>query len=402
MSSTTTAERQTERGAELYRAHADMLLRYCRRQLGSAAEAEDAVQTTFVYALRALRRGVEPENEEAWLTTIARNVCHWQRRTAARAPVPSEVAGDAPARGAPGDYDELIGLDEALASMPERQRRALVLREWRGLPLGEIASRLDVSPTATNALLTRARSSLALALSVARQPALVVVGLVGELKAVVKALVGSSTAKAGAVAVTVIATTGVTTGLVVAPVEAERRAPTAEEVAGRTAGAAAVLLNGSSESSRRRAAALGGVGAKPAGLPRRASPGRRAEPAVRPRVATSPADRQSQDVVAERERPAAPVAEMAAASPSRPAVASSGISPEQILPAALSFPAPQLPAPPSAPTVPFPQPTLPELPVPAPPPPAGAVTVEPPVPEPAAAVGGADETAGRAAGGVLP
>ena len=49
--------------AGLYQAYADRLTRYCRGLLGSTQEAEDAVQTTFVHAVQALRNGVVPECE---------------------------------------------------------------------------------------------------------------------------------------------------------------------------------------------------------------------------------------------------------------------------------------------------------------------------------------------------
>jgi DNA-directed RNA polymerase specialized sigma24 family protein len=75
------AEQET---ARLFAAHSAEILAFCRRQLTSGSDAEDALQTTFVYVLRAIRRGVVPENEHAWLTTIAKNVCHTQRRTQGR------------------------------------------------------------------------------------------------------------------------------------------------------------------------------------------------------------------------------------------------------------------------------------------------------------------------------
>src|SRR5207248_6068360 len=64
----------------LYERHYARVLRFCRRRFASPEDAEDAAQTTFTYALRALRRGVVPEVEIAWLLTIARNVCRtwWQ------------------------------------------------------------------------------------------------------------------------------------------------------------------------------------------------------------------------------------------------------------------------------------------------------------------------------------
>ena len=170
---TSVALRHTERGdaeeaGRLFAEHSERIFGYCLRRLGSRSEAEDAVQTTFLYTLRALRRGVVPECEIAWLTTIARNVCHWQRRTLdRRGPLASDVDLDTIGLAHPGhdEDDLLVGLKEALASIPENQRRALVLREWQGVPPREIATELGMSATATYALLTRARHSLAHALT---------------------------------------------------------------------------------------------------------------------------------------------------------------------------------------------------------------------------------------------
>ncbi len=159
--------------SRLFSEHSEHVFGYCLHQLRSRAEAEDATQTTFLYALRALRRGVVPECEPAWLTTIARNVCHSERRTVdRRGPLAPEVDLDTIALAQAGEDEEelLLGFREALASMPERQRRALVLREWQGVPSREIASELGLSATATHALLTRARHSFAQALTVPARP----------------------------------------------------------------------------------------------------------------------------------------------------------------------------------------------------------------------------------------
>ena len=63
----------------MYERHGPRVLAYCTRRLRSADEAEDALQTTFLYAQRGLRRGVVPDVEIAWLLKIAHNVClsHW-------------------------------------------------------------------------------------------------------------------------------------------------------------------------------------------------------------------------------------------------------------------------------------------------------------------------------------
>jgi RNA polymerase sigma-70 factor, ECF subfamily len=189
----------------LFEEHSDRLFAYCLRYLGSRSEAEDALQTTFLYAHRALQRGVVPQAEYPWLHAIAKNVCRWQQRTVARrGQLSTAVDLDAfPGREEDGDEQELLaGLSDALASIPEGQRRALVLREWHGLSSSEVAARLGMSAPATYALLTRARKSLAQALTTgARRP---LHGLnLGSLLFKLKGLLAGGTAKAVAAGVAV-------------------------------------------------------------------------------------------------------------------------------------------------------------------------------------------------------
>jgi hypothetical protein len=60
--------------------------------------------------------------------------------------------------------DELLGIDDALAALPEQQRRAILLREWKGFSYREVAAELDLSQGAVETLIFRARRSLAAAL----------------------------------------------------------------------------------------------------------------------------------------------------------------------------------------------------------------------------------------------
>src|SRR5262249_62131730 len=60
-----------------------------------------------------------------------------------------------------GDTDELFGLTRALRVLPEQQRRALLLREWKGLSYREIADDMRLTQAAVETLLFRARRSLA-------------------------------------------------------------------------------------------------------------------------------------------------------------------------------------------------------------------------------------------------
>lgn len=202
----------------LFEEYSDRIYGFCLRRLGCPADAEDAVQTTFLYAHRALQRGVVPDSESTWLHAIAKNVCRSQRRTQVRrGSASSHVDVDSLASLRlvdAGEQETLHGLETALASIPDKQRRALLLREWRGLTSSEIASQLGMSAPATYALLTRARRSLAQAMTAPSMPALGLASLLYELRSKLKALVGGLSAKGVTTAAVAVVVTvgGVSTG----------------------------------------------------------------------------------------------------------------------------------------------------------------------------------------------
>jgi len=149
----------------LFESHRRRIFGFCLSQLGNHHEAEDAVQTTFLYAFGCLERGVVPESELAWLFKIALNVCRTRRRSLGRRrriETPTDLDECEYAMAAPERADdELMGLSGALAAMPINQRDALLLREWQGLSYAEIADRLTISHSAVETLLFRARRTLA-------------------------------------------------------------------------------------------------------------------------------------------------------------------------------------------------------------------------------------------------
>jgi RNA polymerase sigma-70 factor, ECF subfamily len=153
----------------LYERHQRKILSFCQHQLGNREEAEDATQITFLNAFRGLKRGTSPEFESAWLYKIAHNVCLTKQRNSYRrrlveAPSDFELIEEVvPAHE--GETDELFGLTSALRVLPEQQRRALLLREWKGLSYREIADEMRLSQAAVETLLFRARRSLADALT---------------------------------------------------------------------------------------------------------------------------------------------------------------------------------------------------------------------------------------------
>jgi RNA polymerase sigma factor (sigma-70 family) len=149
----------------LYERHGREIYYFCLGRLRNPEEAEDATQSTFLNAFRGLQRGVELEHESAWLYKIAENVCLTRARSSVRRRrVESPGDFDTVAEQVPApesDADEIRHLPEALQSMPEQQRRALLLREWQGLSYREIADELKLSQSAVETLLFRARRTLA-------------------------------------------------------------------------------------------------------------------------------------------------------------------------------------------------------------------------------------------------
>jgi RNA polymerase sigma-70 factor (ECF subfamily) len=157
-----------DRAEELFNEHSGRIYAYCLRQLGSPEEAEDAVQATYLNACRSLLSGFEPELAQAWLFKVAHNVCltrqrsTWRRR---RVESPGDIQEIEELIASPHDHeDELFGIDDALASLPEQQRRAILLREWHGLSYREVAAEMGITQGAVETLIFRARRGLAAAL----------------------------------------------------------------------------------------------------------------------------------------------------------------------------------------------------------------------------------------------
>lgn len=165
---------------------------YCYRMLGSAFEADDAVQDTLVRAWRGMDGFDGRASLRSWLYRIATNVCLDQlsgrnRRALpmdfgpASAPVQASLGEPLPeyswvgpipddrvlpAGGDPADLAvarESIRLAfvAALQHLPPRQRAVLILRDvlrWRA---NEVAELLDATVASVNSALQRARATLA-------------------------------------------------------------------------------------------------------------------------------------------------------------------------------------------------------------------------------------------------
>ena len=151
----------TDRAFEgLYKKHVHDVYRYVLAVLRNPADAEDATQATFLNAYRAFQRGDRPDLPRNWLLKIAHNECRQRFRMLARRP--KEVIWDEKVSAPPID-ESVPTADEirqALGHLSFNQRSALVMRELEGRSYGEIGEILELSGSAVETLIFRARRAL--------------------------------------------------------------------------------------------------------------------------------------------------------------------------------------------------------------------------------------------------
>ena len=141
-------------------------LRQAWRVLGDQAEAEDVAQEAM---LRLWRNAGEWRTGEAkvstWLYRVTQNLCIDRIRKRRPTSAIEDVAE--PPDPALAVLDRMANsersreLARAILALPDRQRRALVMRHFDGLSNPEIGLRLDCSVEAVESLLARARRQLA-------------------------------------------------------------------------------------------------------------------------------------------------------------------------------------------------------------------------------------------------
>ena len=145
----------------IYKRHVGDVYRYALAVMRNPADAEDVAQTTFLNAYRAyIEKGERPEKPQNWLIAIAHNVCRQRFRQSARRP--SEVAFEDDIADTIVDEAAPTGEDirRALSHLAFNQRAALVMRELEGRSYADIAEILDLSTSAVETLIFRARRAL--------------------------------------------------------------------------------------------------------------------------------------------------------------------------------------------------------------------------------------------------
>ena len=188
---TESATRESEDLGHRLEQHRVELTAHCYRMLGSAFEAEDAVQETLLRAWRSLDRFEGRASLRSWLYSIATNVCldmlHGKERRARPMDLGPARTADVPlgepmpeatwiqpipdGRVLPEQADpaELavsretvrLAFIAALQHLPPRQRAVLILREVLQWEATEVAELLETTVASVNSALQRARTTLA-------------------------------------------------------------------------------------------------------------------------------------------------------------------------------------------------------------------------------------------------
>ena len=169
------------------------LIAHCYRMTGSASEAEDLVQETYLRAWRAYDRFEGRSSVRTWLHTIATNACLTALKQQGRRPLPSGLGqppGDPsatlredlgrdwleplpervlwgddavptdPAEAAVATEGVQLAFVAALQDLPPLQRAAIVLRDVLQLSAAETAQALDTTVASANSALQRARATV--------------------------------------------------------------------------------------------------------------------------------------------------------------------------------------------------------------------------------------------------
>jgi RNA polymerase sigma-70 factor (ECF subfamily) len=149
--------------ATLVDAYYSRCLRFALHMLGGRADAEDAVQDTFVRVHRALPSYVEREAFEPWLFRILANRCRTAGQRERRRAAVLEF-GEVPDHASDPRHDESLAwreeISRALATLPVEQREAFLMRHVEDLSYEDMSTATGAGISALKMRVKRACEAL--------------------------------------------------------------------------------------------------------------------------------------------------------------------------------------------------------------------------------------------------
>lgn len=147
--------------SELVEQYYSLLYRYSFRLTGSAADAEDIVQQTFLIAQTKIDQLREPQHAKAWLFTIARNAYlkdYREKRGTNHVSLENipELSGECPAE-AKLDREQLLAI---LDELEDEYRTPLILFYFDEFSYKEIAAQMEMPIGTVMSRLSRAKAYL--------------------------------------------------------------------------------------------------------------------------------------------------------------------------------------------------------------------------------------------------
>jgi len=148
----------------LFRQYEQPICSYLARMTGNTPRAQELTQETFIRAYRALLRGEQWTNPRAWLYRVASRLAtddYRRRKLIEWLPLSATEP-----KGTPGIETiviEHISIQRTLDALPPKYRVPLILYDYVGYSISEIAQMLELSVSGVKTRLSRARKKFRLA-----------------------------------------------------------------------------------------------------------------------------------------------------------------------------------------------------------------------------------------------
>lgn len=150
---------------DLYSQYEKRVFAYCVYVTGDKDQASDIFQEVFIKAYKSLHTIRETDKAANWLFRIARNECLnslkvTQRNAKRNVDIEDTYESDQLSSPASGYTDDVEIMKWALTQIPEEQREALLLAEFEGFSLKEIADMTGATLSNVKVRIHRAKNKL--------------------------------------------------------------------------------------------------------------------------------------------------------------------------------------------------------------------------------------------------